>query len=307
MAWTSDGRYDRAAGAQENLSPQTPGLKVLEANSECTGSATAAIQKRLMSAEQLLGGCSEMPLRALVQLSPETEAAHTHPPVRRTVSSVRSSCSTELFLAGASPFEVRVMGIDCLKTKVRWYRVRLICRHRPGSAWEVMRRFSEFDMLLRRIMNEGEDLPPLPCKMPSLLLSPTEQQKRIIGLQHFSEAVLANPLLLAMPVVSRFFDLDFGLWHATSSLSPMIDRGAQRAARMIQAEARRWLRGRHMPRWATAAKACTFNGLDKENRAVGNRLGASTDFLALTAQAAGAIFAPKKGKSGSRAALQPWN
>jgi hypothetical protein len=201
---------------------------------------------------------------------------------------MRSSCSTDTVFAGSSPFEVRVMGVDSFTSPVRWYLIRLVCRQRPGSAWEVVHRFSDFDALAHAVSAHDDSLPSLPRKMPSLLLNGTEQQRRVIGLQQFAEAVLCNPQLLSLPAVGDFFDLDFGLWHATSSLPPRVDRAQQRAARMLQAEARRWLSMRKLQRARMAASLIQFKW--KEKGVEGDDGDGPADFAARMAQAAAAFF-----------------
>mmetsp|Transcript_31042 Transcript_31042/g.102708 ORF Transcript_31042/g.102708 Transcript_31042/m.102708 type:complete len:280 (-) Transcript_31042:545-1384(-) len=161
-------------------------------------------------------------------------------------------------LSGAWLFDVRVMGVDCRKREsngVRWYLVRLVCRQRPGLSWEVTHRFSEFDALARQIKPpESLALPPLPRKLPSMLLSHTEKVRRVVGLQRFCESLLASPALVGTAEVSTFFDLDFGLWHAAATeAAPRLDRSQQRAARMLQREIRRWSSVRSLQRARGAA------------------------------------------------------
>jgi len=186
---------------------------------------------------------------------PRFESPECDAPEAPLVALSRSSSSySSLFLSAASPFEVRVMGVDTITSPVRWYLVRLVCKQRPGCAWEVLRRFSEFDTLARRVRSEDDESSLLPRKVPSLLLSATEQQRRIVGLQRFAAAMLASPTLLAQRAVADFFDLDFGLWHASPTPSPRVDRAIQRAARMLQAWARRCLFVRRLHRVRAAAE-----------------------------------------------------
>lgn len=234
---------------QENMSPQTPHAEAVCGAKAHVSPATAPMRPRLKPTvatscqNQLLA----IRLRADVHFSREGEIPKV-PLARRTISSLRSSCSSEIFLASSSPFEVRVMGVDCVKSQIRWYLIRLVCRQRPGSAWEVVHRFSEFDALANAIRVHDNSLPPLPRRVPSLLLSGTQLQRRIVGLQQFSEAVLSNPHLLSLSAVGAFFDLNFGLWHDASTPPPRVDRAQQRAARMLQAKARRWLSMQHLRR-----------------------------------------------------------
>ncbi len=137
-------------------------------------------------------------------------------------------------------FGVRVMEVGASDDEIRWYLVRLVYRLRPGLSWEVVRRFREFDALASQLPHPARgrpSLPPLPPKLPSLLLSQTAQQRRVVGLQRFCQRLLSCPELIALPVVAEFFDLDFGLWRAVASSSPppQLDRAQQRAAHVIQA------------------------------------------------------------------------
>jgi len=187
---------------------------------------------------------------------PPTPARPRQPPAAACSSQRPHSPGTALL------FDVRVNGTQPLvdsngSTKARLYLVRLVCRHRPGLSWEVTRRYSEFDALraalrdeLHEELNAGypadsstDELPSLPPKLPSLLLSPPEQQRRILGLQRFCVQLLSLPSMVARPRVGAFFELDFGLWHVESvgSAAPLLLDPAQRAAALVlQSHARGW-------------------------------------------------------------------
>ena len=103
----------------------------------------------------------------------------------------------------------------------RWYNVRIVCKLRPELSWRVARRYREFDALVSSMNKENEPaLPPLPPKMPSILMGVAERQRRVLGLQTFCQAALANPALVAHKRISEFFDLDFGCARETHSKPP---------------------------------------------------------------------------------------
>lgn len=166
---------------------------------------------------------------------------------RGRLASLGSDVPTESEKGGSSLlgssralFDVRVMGVEA-EGSVRWYRVRLVYRLRPNFSWEVTRRFSQFDALAQGLtQQEDTGLPAMPRKLPQLLLTPTEEQRRILGLQRYCQALLSTPELLGHATVSKFFDLSFGLWHATSSPPLRLDRAQERAACLIQAQMRRF-------------------------------------------------------------------
>jgi hypothetical protein len=174
----------------------------------------------------------------------------------------------------------------------------------------VVHRFSEFDALAHVTSARDESLPPLPRKMPSLLLSGMEQQRRIVGLQKFSEAVLSNPHLLSLPAVSDFFDLNFGLWHAALLPPPRVDRAQQRAARMLQTEVRRWLSMLHLRRARGAASLIQCTCLPKEDGIGGDSGSCTADIAARRPLAAAAIFgqsAPEDKLGGDHAQRFQWS
>lgn len=143
-------------------------------------------------------------------------------------------------------FDVRVMAVDSGAASVqRWYNVRLVCRLRPDLSWRVTRRYSEFDALAVAIKRNNAVhmlVPSLPPKLPSLLLSAAELQRRVIGLQRWSQHVLASTVLLGDPEVATFFDLSFGLWYVRDNVATrgtLLDPAQQRAAALIAAHIRR--------------------------------------------------------------------
>ena len=149
-------------------------------------------------------------------------------------------------LAPAPPpslFDVRVLLIENAAERTRWYNVRLVCRMRPDVSWRVARRYRDFDALMTALQREAAvspDLPPLPPKRA--LLTPAEQQRRVLGLEKFCQALLSAPALCAHGLVSAFFDLDFGLWHVRDAapLLPLwLDPCLHVAAVHMQAAARR--------------------------------------------------------------------
>lgn len=227
---------------KENISPQTP-LGADRANAYASPlTVVAPFRSSPLEPSPWVGRLSEPQLRGGAQFEWPSRSAPHSVPARRSQSCSALAGPRSPFAAGPSLFDVRVMGVDAsAKSQVRWYVVRLVCRQRPGSAWQVTRRFSEFDLLARQLRLCEPAVPPLPRKVPPLLLGPTEQQRRVVGLQRFAEGVLSNPPLLSLREVAKFFDLDFGLWHAIEAAPmPSLDRAQERAARMLQSEARRW-------------------------------------------------------------------
>ena len=157
-------------------------------------------------------------------------------------------------------FECDVMTVDPGEAVARrWYNVRLVCRLRPDLSWRVTRRYSDFDSLATDVEHEarthGVCLPPLPPKLPSLLLSAAELQRRVLGLQRWSQHVLSSPVLLGHPAVLTFFNLSFGLWYVVDAVAApalVLDPAQQCAATTIQAAARR-MRQQHNFREALRA------------------------------------------------------
>ena len=101
----------------------------------------------------------------------------------------------------------------------------------------MVHRFSEFDALaseLRAGRSPPARLPALPPKMPALLLSQTERQRRVVGLQRWSEHVLSTPSLVAHKALGDFFCLDSGLWHSPAPSPPRVDEALAHAASLLQ-------------------------------------------------------------------------
>ena len=101
----------------------------------------------------------------------------------------------------------------------------------------MFHRFSEFDALaceLRAGRTQPARLPALPPKMPALLLSQTERQRRVVGLQRWSEHVLSTPSLVAHRALGDFFCLDSGLWHSPAPSPPRVDEALAHAASLLQ-------------------------------------------------------------------------
>ena len=156
-------------------------------------------------------------------------------------------------------FDVRVLATQSLVESgraPRWYLVRLVCRLKPGLSWEVTRRYSEFDALWAELapvaLAAGEPLPQLPPKVPRLLLSEIERQRRVIGLQRCAQLLLAMPHMLGRAEVGAFFNLDYGLWleRDPTAPPPLLDPAQQRAAIVLQAHARQAARARRARRVA---------------------------------------------------------
>lgn len=130
----------------------------------------------------------------------------------------------------------------------------------------MVRRFSEFDALARELRADRAHptkLPVLPPKMPALLLSQTERQRRVVGLQRWSEHVLSAPGVVAHASLGRFFCLDSGLWHSPApSPPPRVDEALAHAASLLQASTRTALavRTRSRLRAACVCVQCVVRG-----------------------------------------------
>lgn len=168
-------------------------------------------------------------------------------------------------------FDCRVMtavpNADEDSSSTTWYSIKITCRLRPDlTSWRVTRRYSEFDALASHLANARplplpkEDLPPLPPKIPSLLLSAAQRQRRVVGLHKWCLQILSHAPLLANERVAEFFDLSFGVWHMRdASLAPppplLLDAALHASATIVQAHSRRHC-ARCRLRRAIAAAMC---------------------------------------------------
>ena len=180
----------------------------------------------------------------------------------------------------ASLFNVRVLLLENSEDpdRARWYNVRLVCRLRPELSWRVARRYSEFDALLQQLQldaSSSASLPRLPPKVPSLLLTSALQQQRVLGLQKWSQELLACPALCAHPAVAAFFDLDFGLWHqrAAAPAPLLLDAACGWAAVHVQSAWRAHRVKRRLRRalaLANGGRSADFDLLDAAGKSAGS-------------------------------------
>ena len=180
--------------------------------------------------------------KPLQGLSPSnTNRRHAHP-----ASAVRSSSQAP---PAAAHFDCRVltaMSHDEEQAAATYYSIKVVCRMRADQpCWRVTRRYSEFDALARSVQSshpqDAKGLPSLPPKMPSLLLTASQRQRRVVGLQKWCHRVLSLAPLLADPHVAEFFDLSFGIWHLPDADAPplVLDAALHRSASLVQAHTRR--------------------------------------------------------------------
>ena len=186
--------------------------------------------------------------------SPQTTSratGKTRPPLLASPPPLQQEQGELLSASSSSPvlFDVRVLGVDSGDDNAkRWYNVRIVCRLRPDLSWRVTRRYREFDALAAEVQREvtrsggAVEMPRLPPKLLAPLLSAADLQRRVLGLQRWSQQMLSIPCLLAHPKVIDFFDLSFGLWYIRDDVAPptlLVDPAQQRAAAQVQAHVRR--------------------------------------------------------------------